>query len=354
MPYLLKDDPNRLTFILAVGVSADLITAQDGKVYPNRSGIPNWLAATRSLQLKQLVEAWAESNIYVDLWHVPGLFSEGEWAYDPVHARRKFLGFVHAYAPIQNWWAVDELIETVKENDTDFQRSDYDSWYIRNERGEYLKGFESWDAVEGTLLEFYFDGPLHWLGLIDLAEDATIVRLNAYGRAFIAEEKWLQPPESDEKIKIEPNGVMFASRKVSRMDRFQMARFSTWGAPNPDAPYQYILDADGIQQAAEQGITTEHIAAFVKRQMNGEIPKPIAKLLETWQAGASSSVSFESLLVLRTTAIETMDFIHNEPAYRRYLGARLGPTACIIRAEDGGADLKAALEAQGIEVEVLE
>ena len=39
------------------------------------------------------------------------------------------------------------------------------SWYIRNDAGEYLSGFESWDAVEGSLIEFYIAGPMHWLGL---------------------------------------------------------------------------------------------------------------------------------------------------------------------------------------------
>lgn len=354
LPYMLKPEANRLAFLLAIGVSADLISVQDGNAYPKRSGLPGWLGAPRTRQLEILVDAWNRSSIYQDLWHVPGLYPEGGWAYDAVAARAAFIHLLQDLIPVQHWWSVDDFIEAVKRNDPDFQRpgGDYESWYIRNERGEYLKGFESWDAIDGALLEFYFDGPLHWLGLIDLAEDATAVRLNAYGRAFINGESFPQPPETEDPIQIHEDGTFSASRKVSRMDRFQLARFTAWGTPG--TPYQYILNADGIQSAAEQGITTQHIAAFISRQLNGApMPETFSRLLDNWQVGATTNVSIETLIVLRTSATETMDRIYNEPAFRRYLGARLGATACIIRAEDGGAALQSVLEENGIAVEVL-
>jgi len=354
LPYLIKQDANRLAFLLAIGVGADLISTQDGRVYPKRSGIPGWLGATRARQLHLLVDAWNHSSIYQDLWHVPGLQPEGGWAYDAVASRSAFIHLLQDLVPMQNWWSVDDFIDMVKKNDPDFQRpgGDYDSWYIRNERGEYLKGFESWDAVDGALLEFYFDGPMHWLGLIDLAEGATAVRLNAYGRAFINGDRFPQPADPEERIQFHEDGVFSASRKVSRMDRFQLARFTTWG--DPGTPYQYILNADGIQAAAEQGITTQHIAAFINRQLDGDpMPDSISRLLDNWQIGTAVNVSIETLIVLRTAAAETMDRIYNEPAFRRYLGARLGQTACIIRADDGGAALQAALEEHGIPVEVI-
>ena len=58
-------------------------------------------------------------------------------------------------------------------------------------RGEYLSGFESWDAVEGSLIEFYIVGPMHWLGLVDVGDD--VLRLTAYGRAFLKLGEWLEP-----------------------------------------------------------------------------------------------------------------------------------------------------------------
>ncbi len=44
------------------------------------------------------------------------------------------------------------------------------SWFIRRISDEqYLRGFESWDEVDGALIRYLITGPLHWLGLVELA-----------------------------------------------------------------------------------------------------------------------------------------------------------------------------------------
>ncbi len=357
LPHLLVQDPVRLAFLVGVGVGANLIDVQEGRAHPQRAEARRWLSASRAQQVKWLVDAWRENKVYRELWHVPGLFPEPTgWPYDPVVARKAIINFIHEVVPENAWWSIDELIFALKEDDPDFQRpgGDYDSWYIRNEAGDYLDGFESWDAVEGALLEFYFLGPMHWLGLVDLAEDA--VRLTAYGRAFISDGTWPTPFEQEDKVDVQNDGTLKASRRVSRIDRFQLSRFTMWeaAATLDGAPYIYKLDAEGIQRASEQGITTEHIASFIRRMIDDQPLSPtLVKLLQTWQAGAASAVTFEQVLILRTTAPETLDYIYDTPTLRRYLGGRLGPMACIIRAGQAD-DLRSALGDKGIAVEVFE
>jgi hypothetical protein len=94
--------------------------------------------------------------------------------------------------------------------------------------------------------------------------------------------------------------------------------------------------------------------AFLTRQLGDTaLPPNIAKLLETWQTGATAEVTFERLLVLRTTSPEVMERIYNEPPLRRFLGARLGPMACVIRAGQEEA-LQEALGEIGVKVDSLE
>ena len=212
-PHLLTKGETRLAFLLGLGVSADLITTTEGKAFPRRAEARTWLTTSRHEQVKILAEAWRRSIAYRDLWHVPGLHPEDSgWAYDPVVGRGAFMGFLAEFAPEQNWLSVDDFIETVKDVEPDFQRpgGDFESWYIRNDAGEYLNGFESWDAVEGALLEFYLMGPMHWLGLVDVAEDA--VRMTAYGRAFMNLAPWPQGAEDNEIVAIKPDGTLLASR----------------------------------------------------------------------------------------------------------------------------------------------
>jgi hypothetical protein len=356
-PHLLTPGDVRLGFLLGVGVSADIITTQDGRAYPKRSGLQRWLNLPRSAQVRALVESWHGSALYRDLWHVPGLHPDPEagFPYDPVVGRDALVELLRQVVPNSDWWSLDDFVQRVKETEPDFQRpgADYESWYIRNDDGEYLHGFESWDAIEGALLEFYVYGPLHWLGLVDVADDAA--RLTAYGRAFLEASSWPTPPEATDHINVREDGILEVSRRVSRLDRFQAARFTTWEMISSDTPHHYLykVNADGIQQAAAQGITTSHIATFLTRHLNGQpMPPVITRLLDTWQTGSAAEVTFEEVLVLRTTSPDTLDRIYETPALRRYLGAKLGPMACIIR-PDQANDLRDALGQSGITVESL-
>ncbi|PJF23044.1 MAG: hypothetical protein CUN56_02880, partial [Phototrophicales bacterium] len=351
--HLINDDPARLTFLFEVGISAELFEVVDSIVRPRRAETKRWLESTRSQQLKALADAWKESTIYRDLWHVSGLRPEpGGWGYHPTAGRIAICKFLSEHVPQQHWWDIDDFIMAIKHIEPDFQRNHYESWYIRNDRGEYLNGFESWDAVEGALLEFYLMCPLHWLGMVDLGENAA--HLNAYGRAFVNGQPFPQPPEEPEPITVNPDGTLLISRRVSRMDRFQAMRFTTWvSAATNMSPYVYKLSQAGIRQAAEQGINLGHIQAFLKRVMEvEELPATLNRLLQNWQSAPQAQVTIEPMIVLRATSPETLDFIMSTPNLRRFCGSRLGPMAVAVL-QDQWRGLQDALAEHGIEVTVM-
>ncbi|MBI1257908.1 MAG: hypothetical protein GC204_10590 [Chloroflexi bacterium] len=353
-PFLLTSGTERLAFMIGLAASADLIEVQAGRALPKRAEARRWLSANRADQVKFLAESWRDATRYVDLWHVPGLYPELEAGtmrqYNPAAARGAVFEIMQHALPAQAWWSLDDFILLVHEDSADFQRpnGDFDSWYIRNDQGEYLTGLQSWNAVEGALLEFMLLGPMHWLGLLDLAEEAA--RLTAYGRAFLTLSAWPNPPEQADKIEVQNDGTILMSRKVPRIDRFQLARFTSWESAG--GTYSYRLDPPGIERAARQGINVGHIGAFITRAL-GEtsLPPSVARLLDNWKTGPTAQVSVERLLVLRTTAPETLDFILETPGIRRFMGARLGPMAVIVRADDV-RDLRDALGEHGIQAEI--
>jgi hypothetical protein len=352
MPHLLGQDETRLAFLVTVGISGQLIYDQEGRLYVHRTEGRQWLELARPAQLRRLVEAWQGSSVLLELFLVPGLNVDDTPSYDPAAAREALISALRDETPHYDWWALDSFIEVMYARHADFQRpgGDYDSWYIRNDSGEYLRGVESWHAVDGAAIEFTVIGPLHWLGLLDVAENAA--RFNAYGRSFL-DSRWPQPSsESDEPIEIQDDGTLLVSRKASRFERVQLARFTSWVAPATldGNPYVYRLDAGGVQRAAAQNISTENIAKFVTRVTGVPLPEPVLRLLQNWRSGPTASVSLESQIILRTTAPETLDMIFNEPTLRRYLGARLGDMACIVRADQWEA-LTQALGQRGIGVD---
>ncbi|MBK9121980.1 MAG: hypothetical protein IPM16_02515 [Chloroflexi bacterium] len=350
---LIVNDPQRLTFLFLLGISSGMIYIEDGVAYTQRDVARPWLEASRAQQTQQLAQAWRTSTDYVDLLHVPGLNVETEgWSYDPVASRGEILNLIQGFVPIDAAWAIDEFISAVKDREPAFQRpgGDFDSWYIRSESGDYLSGFEDWDAVDGALLDFVITQPLHWLGLLTLGDNA--VQLNAYGRAFLTDQPFPSRADADERPTLDSDGVLRVSRAFSRFDRFQIARFTTWVSPATAAkPYEYRIDAAGIQRGAAQGISTDRIAKYVQRVMGLEqLPDTVAQLLHVWKAGAQADVWIEQVVVLRTTSIEVLDAIWDKPQFRRYLGARLGDTAVTVRADQLEA-LEAALGAAGIDVQ---
>lgn len=352
-PYLLVPDSARLAFLLLLAISADLVDVQEGRCYPRRADARRWLTASRAEQLQILVQAWAESGVYRELWHIAGLKPERGGtldAYDPTVAREAIVSNMRDLVPESDWWAVETFIQAVKENDPDFQRpgGDYDSWYIQDSSGEYVRGFESWDTVEGALIAFLIEGPLHWLGLVDLGEDAA--RLTAYGRATLGLIDWPLPNDPPDQLRIDTDNTLLVSRKISRIDRFQLARFTTWVALEGGV-YRYKLDAKSIAKAEKQGINTGHIRSFLARTLDN-LPTSIDRLLENWRSGDAAGATLEQLTVLRTQSADVMNDILNTPELRRYLGGQLGPMAVIVRAGQADALGEALLE-HGIQPDVL-
>ncbi len=130
-----------------------------------------FLEASRDDALKMLLDAWLESETFNELRLMPGIICEGEWKNQPLVTREFLLNLLDAI-PENKWWSFNSFINEIKKKHPDFQRpaGDYDSWFIKRESdGQYLRGFESWDEVDGALIRFFITNILYWLGMVELA-----------------------------------------------------------------------------------------------------------------------------------------------------------------------------------------
>ncbi|HYO87757.1 MAG TPA: helicase-associated domain-containing protein [Candidatus Limnocylindrales bacterium] len=351
-PFLLLSGAERMRFMLALAHAAGLIDLGN-RAAPRSVEARRWLNLPRQGQVRQLAEAWQASDI-IDLAHVHGLHIDHNAGtfhqYDPRAVRAMVLKLILAQIPVADWWCLSDFITVVREDNADYQRpnGDFNSWYIQDDEQKPLRGIESWEQVDGALLEYLIIGPLFWLGLADQAEDAA--RLNAYGRAFMGQAAWPLAQEQAEPLEVGVDGLIVLTRKALRFDRFQVARFSTWLADGD--PYRYRLDANGLERAAAQGISLDQIRDFLaKRAPGGELPVSVLQFLDQWRHGAKASVTLEQALLLRTTSEVVLDQIFEEPDLRRYLGARVGPMAVLVRPDQWQA-LQLALGERGIRLEM--
>ena len=151
-----------------------------------------FLEAARGEALGQLFRCWRQSEQFNELRLLPNLSIEGNWTNDPLDARQCILEYL-SHLPAGTWWSLGAFIAAIKKHNPDFQRpaGDYDSWFIRElQSGEYLRGFEHWDEVDGRLIRFMLTGPLHWLGVLDLASpegsgEITAIRLSGWSNALL-------------------------------------------------------------------------------------------------------------------------------------------------------------------------
>ncbi|GAB4574594.1 MAG: hypothetical protein Kow0077_21920 [Anaerolineae bacterium] len=353
--FLLNRDRARLDFLLGLAQSLALIGERDGLLKPVSQAARKWLEAPRSEQVRLLATAWRDSVQYNDLRHTPGLIIETV-ENDPRLGRQMLIETLKDL-PLDSWWIVDAVVEEIRATDPDFQRpgGDYESWYIRSaEDNQYLNGWESWDAVDGAMLRFMVQGPMHWLGLADLGryKGRLLGRLNAYGRAFVSGGAWPSVPEAHAAPVLHDDGTVEVSRRFSRYERFQLARFTEWLSAGE--PYRYRFSLPGLRRAAVQGIEVRHVRAFLGRVLGTEkLPDGIDRLLERWAQTGQAEATIATVTVLRMTSAQALDAILEDPAVRRYLGARLGPEAVIVRPGQAAA-LQTALAAAGILAELEE
>lgn len=326
-------------------ISAGLVHAVDRLPLPEATR--EFLEMPRPQALVVLVRAWLESPSFNELRLLPDLILEGDWQNDPLRARRTVLE--HALRiPSATWWSLSSFIAAIKHTQPDFQRpgGDYDTWYIRSQTsGAFLRGFEHWDEVEGALIRYIVSGPMHWLGLVDLAAPTSHAKPTAFRLSFWAQSLLNgQPPSGleteDEALLVSPDGRIRVPRLAPRVARYLVARFCLWEGKDDEA-YTFRVTAASLRRARQQGLKISHLLSVLRRHTSA-LPPNLVQALERWEE-YGSEVRLERATILRLRKPHILQALRKSPA-GRYLGDLLGPTTVIVKPGAGGKVLAALVE----------
>jgi hypothetical protein len=319
------------TFMKSVLTAGGLL---DGASEPIPEPVRIFLESKRGEAMRQMFLAWKESSLTNELCLLPELTIEGNWENDPVRSRRVILEYLSSI-PADTWWSLGSFISAFKQRNPDFQRpaGDYDSWFLRsNTNGEYLRGFEHWDEVDGRLVRYVITGPLHWLGMLDLAcpeaeHEVTAFRLSGWSKELLKGEAPKGLPVENEPLVVRSDARLGARRTVPRRVRYQVARFCEWVKETPDE-YQYRISPASLTRARQQGLTVSQLVSLLNRHAK-TVPPSLIKALERWDK-LGNDARFEKMVVLRVVSEDILVALRKSRA-SRFLGESLGPTTVAVK-----------------------
>jgi hypothetical protein len=294
---------------------------------PQPEPVKAFLESSRQDALALLQHTWIESETFNELRLMPGIICEGEWKNQPQETRDFLLNLLDVI-PEGKWWSLNAFIRDIKSKYADFQRpaGDYDSWFIRRQPdGQYLRGFSSWDQVDGALVKFFITSILYWLGQVDLciaegATEPTSFRVKNSEAHFTGKE--------DKKINVSSQGLISVPCLVSRAVRYQVSRFCEWEEPRDDI-FRYRVSTNSLQKAKEQGLKIEHLLALLTKHSAAGIPPSLIKALKRWEVNGTEA-RVQTQVILKVSKPEVLEEIRKSRA-GKFLGEMLSPTTVIVR-----------------------
>jgi hypothetical protein len=361
---LLVHDPARLELLLTLMQQLEWVAADRGRLVVNTTVSSAWLRSGYWPQVTALYEAWRDSTDTVssgpgwnDLRHVPDLRSEGGWRNDPLLARRALLGFLREL-PTAPWHALDAFVAAIKARHPDFQRPDgnFTGWYLRDAgTGQFLSGFESWDAVEGRLLRWMMTGPLFWLGAVALGTQADgttdAFRITPVGLAWLTGGAFPDPPKPA-RLRLRDDLTVLAPPSLPLMDRFRLLRFTdpAPGVGESGRPTLHRITRDGLSRARAEGLKGQVLLRFLQHASGGDVPERLSTGLERWDQH-HGAVRVSRGAVLRVDDAATLGLLRADPVVRNLLGELLSAQAVLV-SEANLPRVLAALQELGYSVKV--
>lgn len=306
-----------------------------------------WLRADLWSQWASLARAWMASTAWRDYDYIQSLHPDpvSGWLPDALKNRQRILDIFARCSP-GNWYLVADMIAYVKEYFTDFMRPDgnYDRWAPREAQTDRpLRGFESWNLIEGAYITFLITGPLSWLGVITCDDAASEhvegsrFQLTEAGAALLG---LCEPPVINESpaIKLCMDGIVEVPAR-RRYERYQLSRIAhliSRETGQPGGVFRFRLTPKSLKRAQQQHIPFIRILEFLEQATGQSLPPSFKQALQRfYNNNEYASLDHPWLLRLPETGIEAFPDVHP------YILERI--TSSIILIHEKDVDLVVAL-----------
>ncbi|PKO05948.1 MAG: hypothetical protein CVU41_09155 [Chloroflexi bacterium HGW-Chloroflexi-3] len=308
------------------------LISQKGILDPDQVRL--FLETSREKSFLMLINHWIENKKLNEMELMSDFIIEG--VLDRNHHKvRQFLLDQISLIPAGHWWNLESFISYVYQINPDFQRpaGNYDTWYIKKAKtGEYLRGFEHWDAIDGTFIRFMLTGPLYWLGLVDLACSENDNKIQAFKCSnWCSDLLSNKTPEGikpeDVKFLIDSYGKIVIPLRFSRTIRYQISRFCDWNGKSKDG-YVFQISPVSLQRAKDQGLKINHFLKIVQSVLPHPFPPKLKNALEKWE-NLGTQAHFTQAILLHVANPEAINHLQTT-SVKKFIQAVLNPNTVAV------------------------
>lgn len=276
--------------------------------------------------LLRAFRTWRDAAFH-DAAHLPHIRPLEPLPGDPTRPRRWLLERLQGL-PAGVWWSLPAFIEAVHRHAPDFAAEDseiLERWrFRRQEDGRVLTWYRDGFQVAEALLRFLLTGPLHWLGMVDIATNAF--RLSPWAQALMQG----QPPALEpyqEQILVRRDGILVVPRRTPRDARYQVARAGEWLPRGSRGEYLYRWTPRSLERARAQGLSAQGLLRVLHEHAHA-VPQALVRALHRWQAGEIARI--ETVRLLRVPTPDALEALRQSPAGEDILSI-LAPTLAVLR-----------------------
>ncbi len=325
-------------FAFHLARQARLLSAdREGFLRPTAEGL-EWLRLPPVARAQALFQAWCDLRTWDEVSAIPELERLGPA--DPSLPRRKVL---QALASLEagRWYTLAGWMRYIESGSPDFLRPEGSPGRLRLRSGQpSLTGPAAWKEIEGRYLGFQVEGPLYWLGVLDLGQSAAkeeVFRLNALGKALLHPEAD-RPHLEEEPVAVEGTFEVWVPLEASPYIVFILEEYAE--RVRRDALSLYHLTRPALHHALERGAELERLLEALERYGRGALPQNVAYTLREW-ASAYGKFRLRRPFLLTTAEAAFLEEILADPEVRAACKERLSPTAVEVSDDRTSALLEA-------------
>jgi hypothetical protein len=201
-------------------------------------------------------------------------------------------------------------------------------------RGNWLSPRERWLRVEGGFLRAMIEGPLFWLGAVDMDESSpgepAAYHLAPVGRALLGKGDW--PPAMTDtasgRVVIQPNFEMLALPPLRESLLYffdQVAERQTF-----EQTALYRLTRERWLKALQRGTSAAALIEQLERLAQASLPQNLRYSLLEWERQAQRVRLYREVALLEVQEAALLDVLLADAALAPLILRRLTPIAALV------------------------